>query len=70
MLIRVTRFNLLLIGPGLTASPSTEQAFQKASANLPVLHLGDEFSGLEAAEATSALLEKIAACLNSSSSAS
>jgi anti-sigma B factor antagonist len=70
MLMRVTRFNLLLLGPELSASPSTEQSFQKASAAVPILHLGSEFSGLEAAEATSALLEKISACLSSSSTRS
>jgi len=67
MLMRVTSFRLLLLGPGLTASPAVQQTFQQACAKVPVLQLGHEFSGLEAGEAASGLLEKIAASLNSSS---
>jgi anti-sigma B factor antagonist len=67
ILMRVTRFRLLLLGPELTASPTTQQSFQRASSNMAVVELGNEFSGLDAGEAASGLLEKMATCLNSSS---
>ena len=67
ILMRVTRFRLLLLGPELTASPQTQQSFHHASSSLAVLELGNEFSGQEAYEAAAGLLDKIAACLNSSS---
>ena len=63
ILMRVTHFRLLLLGPGLTASPAVRQTFQQACGKVPVLQLGHEFSGLEAGEAASGLLQKIAACL-------
>ena len=63
ILMRVTRFDLLLVGAEMTASPATEKSFRDACAGVPVIELGSEFSTLEAAEATAALLEKIAACL-------
>jgi anti-sigma B factor antagonist len=66
ILMRVTRFRLLLLGPDLTASPQTQHTFIEACTKLTVLELGREFSGLEAGQAASQLLEKIAACLNSS----
>jgi len=65
ILMRVTRFDLLLVGPGITASPSTQQAFQTACASLPVIELGSEFSTSDAGEAGAGLLEKIEARLNS-----
>jgi anti-sigma B factor antagonist len=65
ILMRVTRFRLLLLGPELTASSLTQQSFQQACAHTAVLQLGQEFSVLEAGEATSELLKRIAACLNS-----
>jgi anti-sigma B factor antagonist len=68
ILMKVTDFRLLLLGPDLTASPATQQAFERACAKVPVLPLGNEFSGTEAGEATAGLLEKIAACLNAGSS--
>jgi anti-sigma B factor antagonist len=68
ILMRVTPFRLLLLGPELTASPGTQQAFQQACAKVIVLPLGNEFSRLEAAEAASGLLESIAVCLKSGSS--
>jgi CheY-like chemotaxis protein len=64
-LMRVTRFDLLLVGPEVTAAPATEKIFRDACARVPVVELGSEFSTLEAGEATSNLLEKIAACLQS-----
>jgi anti-sigma B factor antagonist len=64
ILMRVTDFRLLLLGPELKASPAIQQTFQRACAKVAVLQLGDEFSGLDAGEAASGLLEKVAACLN------
>jgi anti-anti-sigma factor len=64
ILMRVTRFDLLLAGPGITASPATQQAFQSACASVPVIELGSEFSTLDAGEAGAGLLEKIEAVLN------
>jgi len=65
ILMCVTRFDLLLVGPGITASPSTQQAFQTACASLPVIELGSEFSTRDAGEAGAGLLEKVEARLNS-----
>jgi anti-sigma B factor antagonist len=67
MLMRVTQFDLLLVGPGMTTSSRTQQAFQAACARLPVIELGIEFSTLDAGEATAGLLEKIEACLKTKS---
>ena len=64
ILLRATRPGLAILGPNLTAAPGTEQSFRAASAACPVLELGDEFSRLEASEATSGLLEKIRAILS------
>jgi len=61
ILLRATRPGLAILGPNLTAAPGTEQAFRTASAARPVLELGDDFSRLEASEATAGLLEKIRA---------
>jgi anti-sigma B factor antagonist len=65
MLMRVTRFDLLLAGPDMTSSSAgTQPAFQSACAKLPVIELGSEFSTLDAGEASVGLLEKIKAQLN------
>ena len=64
LLMRITRFDLLLVGAELTASPATEKSFRDACATVPVVELGSEFSTLEAGEAASALLERIAAKLH------
>jgi anti-sigma B factor antagonist len=64
ILMRVTPPGLLLLGPDLTASPGTQEAFQAACAKLPVVELGSEFALLEAGEAASRLLEKIGNRLN------
>ena len=64
ILMRVTRFDLLLVGPDLTTSPATWQTFQVACTRLPVIELGSDFSTREAGEAGAALLEKIEARLN------
>jgi anti-sigma B factor antagonist len=63
MLMRVTRFDLLLAGPNMTSSPDTPRAFTAACAKLPVIELGTEFSTLDAGEATTGLLQKIDAQL-------
>jgi anti-sigma B factor antagonist len=63
MLMRATRFDLLLAGPDMTSSPTTQQAFQAACAKLPVIELGSDFSTLDAGEAGAGLLEKIEALL-------
>ena len=59
ILMRVTRFDLLLSGPDVSASPATRQAFQTACASLPVIELGSEFSTQDAGEAGAKLLEQI-----------
>jgi CheY-like chemotaxis protein len=63
ILMRVTRFDLLLVGD-LTTSPATRQTFQAVCARLPVIELGSDFSTRDAGEAGAALLEKIEARLN------
>lgn len=64
MLMRVTRFDLLLAGPDMTSSSAgVLQAFQAACAKLPVIELGHEFSTLDAGEAGTGLLQKIEARL-------
>ena len=64
ILMRVTHFDLLLVGPDITASPATQQAFQTACASLPVIELGSEFSTCDAGEAGTGLLGKIEARFN------
>jgi CheY-like chemotaxis protein len=64
ILMRVTRFDLLLSGPDVSASPATRQAFQTACASLPVIELGSEFSSQDAGEAGARLLEQIVLRLN------
>jgi anti-sigma B factor antagonist len=63
ILMRVSRFDLVLLGADIPASPATEKSFRDASAKIPLIELGAEFSTLEAGAAASALLEKIAAQL-------
>jgi len=65
ILLRVTRPALLLLGPNLTAAPTTRQAFEAACAKVPVIELGSEFSTLDAGEAASQLLASIQARLQS-----
>jgi len=64
ILMHVTHFDPLLVGPGLTTSPATQQAFQAACASLPVIELDSDFSSRNAGEAGAGLLEKIEARLN------
>jgi anti-sigma B factor antagonist len=65
LLMRVTRFDLLLAGPDMTSSANTQPAFQAACAKLPVIELGSDFSTLDAGEAGAKLLEKIEARIKS-----
>jgi hypothetical protein len=67
--MHVTRFDLLLVGTDIAASPATDKAFRAASARVPVIDLGNEFATLEAGEAAQGLLDKIAACLQPSGNA-
>ena len=63
ILMRVSRFDLVLLGADIPASPVAEKSFREASAKIPLIELGTDFSTLEAGEAASALMEKIAAQL-------
>ncbi len=62
--MRVTHFDLLLVGPDVTASPAAQHSFRAVRASLPVMELGSEFSTRDAGEAGAGLLEKIEARLN------
>jgi anti-sigma B factor antagonist len=64
-LMRITHFDLLLVGPDIAAAPATRQAFQSACASLPVIELGSEFSTTDAGEAGAGLLEEIEARIKS-----
>jgi anti-sigma B factor antagonist len=65
ILMRVTRFDLLLLGHDMTASPTAQQAFKDECAGVSLIELGSEFSTRDAGEATAGLLERIEASLNS-----
>ena len=65
ILMRVTHFDLLLVGPALTASSTKLHAFHAASAKYPVIELGTGFSTDDAGAAGASLLEEIEAVLNS-----
>jgi len=65
ILIRVTRPELILMGPELTASPAAQKAFDTARAKTAVMELGPEFSTLEAGAAAAQLLESIQSHLQS-----
>jgi anti-sigma B factor antagonist len=64
ILMKVTHFHLVLLGPELKSSAATQRAFEEACAKVAVVSLGKEFSETDAGEAASALLGKISACLN------
>jgi anti-sigma B factor antagonist len=66
LLMRITRFDLVLAGPDIAASPATREAFLKECANLAVIELGD-FSTRDAGEAGTELLARIGALLNAKS---
>jgi anti-sigma B factor antagonist len=63
LLMRVSRFDLLLVGPDLAPSPGSPPAFREASTKLPVIELSPEFSTQHAGEAATQLLEAIASRL-------
>ena len=63
ILLRASRPALLVVGPNLTASPATRQAFETACTRMPVVEMGSEFSTLDAGEAASRLLGSIQAHL-------
>jgi anti-sigma B factor antagonist len=65
ILMRITHFDLILVGPDIPASPAAQQAFQSACAGLEVIELGSEFSSRDAGEAGAGLLARIEARLNS-----
>lgn len=67
ILMRVSRFDLLVVGTDLTASPATDKSFRDACAKVPVIDLGPDFSTLEAGQAALELLAKISARLEPAS---
>ena len=69
MLMRVSRFDLVILGPGVPASPATEKSFQDACAAVPTHQLPADFSTQEAGEAAASLLGNIAERLQSAGQA-
>lgn len=65
MLLRVTRFDLVLVGPD--SASGTHQVFQSACASLPVVELSRDFSTLDAGEAAAGVLQQIESRLNPTS---
>ena len=65
ILMRITPFDFLVLGPDIKASPASRQAFQSACTSLPVIELDSNFSTREAGEAGAGLLGKIEALLRS-----
>jgi anti-sigma B factor antagonist len=63
LLMRVSHFDLLLVGPDKIASASSPQAFRDCCAKLPVIELDSAFSTRDAGEAGAGLLEAIASRL-------
>jgi len=63
ILVRATCPALLILGPSLTGSPSTREAFQTACTRVPGLELESDFSTQDAGEAAPRLLESIQAHL-------
>ncbi len=62
MLLRVTQFDLILLGSD--SSAGSRQAFQSACAGLPVMELSQDFSTLDAGEAAARLLQEVESRLN------
>jgi hypothetical protein len=62
--MRVSHFDLVLIGPELTSSAATHSGLQAACTKVPMVELGSDFSSCDAGEACAGLLEKIEARLN------
>ncbi len=69
ILMRVSRFDLVMLGAGMSAAPATEKSFRDACAGLPLIELPADFHTLEAGEAATGLLEKVAAHLHPGSTA-
>jgi anti-sigma B factor antagonist len=69
ILMRVSRFDLVMLGAGMSAAPATEKSFRDACAALPLIELPPDFHTLEAGEAATGLLEKLAALLHPGSTA-
>jgi len=67
ILMRVSRFDLLLLGAEPAGSPATEKSFRDLCASSPCIELGGDFSTLDAGQAASALLGKIATHLQPAS---
>jgi anti-sigma B factor antagonist len=67
ILMRVSHFDLLVLGAELAGSPATEKSFRDLCAAIPCIELGSEFSTLDAGQAASALLDKIATQLQPAS---
>lgn len=67
ILMRITRFDFLILGSDIKASPATMQAFQSACAGITMVELEGDFSTREAGEAGAGLLGKIEAALRSKS---
>ncbi len=67
LLMRVSQFDLLLVGADIATSPTSPTAFREACAKLPLIELSSEFSTQHAGEAGAQLLETIAARLNQKS---
>ena len=66
-LMRITRFDFLVLGSDIKASPATRQAFESACACVPTIELESNFSTSDAGEAGAALLGKIEILLRSKS---
>jgi len=64
ILMRVSHFDLVLIGSEWTSSAATHNGFQAAFAKVPVVELGSDFSSGDAGEACAGLLQEIEARLN------
>jgi anti-sigma B factor antagonist len=67
ILMRITRFDFLVLGADIKASPATRQAFQAACAGLPVIELDSDFATREAGEAGTGLLSQVDALFGSKS---
>ena len=65
MLLRVTRFDLVLVGAD--SATAAHHAFQSACASLPVVELSRDFSTLDAGEAAAGVLQQIESRLNPTS---
>jgi anti-anti-sigma factor len=70
VLMRAKRYRLIVAGVDLRGNEGMQQKFQQACSLTTVLQLDKEFSGIDAGEAATALLEQIATRLASSATAS